>query len=452
MAYIPVGTTDNDVINVYGSDNIFYGLEGNDTFIVGRGVWNAVVSGTNSTGDFASAQSDVIQLWASATFTAIVGIDVLSFAYTDGPKTVTYNANSPFGVSQVRGSNAGADTIVFKSSEAHTLDLSDTTFVNWKRDNQIIRVELNIKSPRKEEGDADARFIGSAAGEHVTSGKGRDLLYGNKGNDYLNGGDGIDVLDGGDGNDTLIGGGGEGPNVLKGGKGNDVYKFKDKVDIIIDSGGLDSRVVSKSTTLSTKDKFEGLAADEELSASKTIKLTGTNKANVLLGHSGKNTLNGLGGNDIIDGHAGNDKLNGDAGNDLLTGGVGSDNLSGGAGNDRLSGGLGKDILNGGAGKDTFVFDKALSSANVDRIIGFSTKDDRIALEKDIFSALSGSKLSSAAFRVGTKAKDSSDRIIYDKKAGVLYYDADGSGTEVAKIKFATIDKNLKLAASDFILI
>ena len=94
----------------------------------------------------------------------------------------------------------------------------------------------------------DDRFVGSAAGERVTAGVGRDLLYGNAGNDYLDGGEGIDVLDGGDGNDTLIGGddrGRDGPNILKGGKGNDVYKFKEKVDIIIDFGGLDSRVVPR---------------------------------------------------------------------------------------------------------------------------------------------------------------------------------------------------------------
>jgi Ca2+-binding RTX toxin-like protein len=304
----------------------------------------------------------------------------------------------------------------------------------------------------------------------VTAGNGRDLLYGNKGNDHLDGGDEIDVLDGGDGNDTLIGGGGEGPNILKGGKGNDVYKFKEKVDIIIDSGGLDSRVVRKTTTLSTKDMFEGLAADEALSAKTSVSLTGTDEANVLLGHSGKNTLNGRGGNDIMEGRAGNDqmngdassdkmsgglgndKLNGDAGGDKMSGGLGNDSLTGAAGNDRLMGGLGKDVLNGGDGKDTFVFDTTLSSSNSDKISGFSSKDDTIALEKDVFSALTGSTLSASAFYSGTKAHDSSDRIIYNKTTGVLYYDADGSGTGSALTKFAQLDKNLKLAASDFILI
>ncbi len=179
--------------------------------------------------------------------------------------------------------------------------------------------------------------------------------------------------------------------------------------------------------------FEGLAADEILSASKSVNLTGNTKANILLGHAGKNTLNGLSGNDILTGAAGNDKINGDAGND------------------QIYGGLGKDALNGGAGKDTFYFDTALASSNVDKITSFSTKDDRIALEVDFFAGLTAGKLASSAFYIGTKAKGVEDRIIYNKTSGALSYDADGSGS-LAAVKFAQLDKNLKLSASDFILV
>ena len=315
-------------------------------------------------------------------------------------------------------------------SEDINLDLSGIAFTNWGRANQTIQVDLNTDATKT----LDDRFVGSAYAERVTAGNGRDLLYGNAGDDYLDGGDGIDVLDGGDGNDTLIGVGGEGPNILKGGKGNDVYKFKEKVDIVIDAGGLDSRVVGKTSTLSSKDTFEGLAADEDLGPRKTINLTGNAKVNILLGHAGKNTLKGLAGNDILEGRDGNDQLNGDAGND------------------KLYGGLGKDVLNGGAGKDTFFFDTALSAINVDKIVSFSTKDDRIALDTEIFTALSGGKLASSAFYQGVSAHDADDRIIYNKKTGVLSYDADGSGTAAAAIKFAQLDKNLKLSAADFLLV
>jgi Ca2+-binding RTX toxin-like protein len=429
------GSENGDQFNVVallpGQDGLIYnGLGGNDIFIVNAGVSQTRIYGTNGAGDFADSQYDTIQLLGSAHLNSIVGIDVLSFAPFSLATTLSYNANSSFGASQVIGSLAGTDIIHFSSaSEQVDLDLSGTIFANWGRSNQQILVDLNTDATRI----LDDRFVGSAAGERVTAGVGRDLLYGNAGNDYLDGGDGIDVLDGGDGNDTLIGGGGEGPNILKGGKGNDVYKFKDKVDIVIDTGGLDSRVVSKSTTLSSSDKlFEGLAADEALSAGKTVNLKGTAKANVLLGHAGKNTLDGLAGNDLLEGRGGNDKL------------------LGGAGNDRLTGGLGNDALDGGAGRDSFVFDTALGTG-IDKITKFSSKDDTILLDKTVFTALPAGRLASGAFVSHTAAKDADDRIIYNKKTGALFYDADGIGTAAAAIRFATLDKNLKLAAADFMI-
>lgn len=435
MAYIPL-TENDDTQVIYNvttddSDEIFHGLGGNDTFLVNNYVFGISISGSDSAGFRSELQWDVVHLAVSAHFNALSFIDVLTFTSPNSATTLTYNANSSFGVSQVVGSTAGIDTIHFTSaSEQVNLDLSGTVFSNWGRANQTILVDLNTDATKT----LDDRFVGSAAGERVTAGNGRDLLYGNAGDDYLDGGEGVDVLDGGDGNDTLIGGsdrGRDGPNILKGGKGNDVYKFNEKVDIVIDTGGLDSRMVSKNSTLSAKDKFEGLAADETLS--KTINLTGNAKTNILIGHKGKNSLKGMNGNDILEGH------------------MGSDQLDGGAGNDKLYGGLGSDKLTGGAGRDTFYFDTALGG-NVDKIVSFSTKDDKIALDTEIFTALAGSRLASSAFYIGARAKDDADRIIYNKSSGALSYDADGTGTTFGAIKFATLDKNLKLTASDFILI
>ncbi|MGO4389638.1 calcium-binding protein [Microvirga sp. 2YAF29] len=431
---ITVGNDTNEefILNagVVDPENIFYGMGGNDTFIVNAGVTNADISGTNNVGEGAETQWDVVKLLGSASFNSINAIDVLTFGDATPSTTLTYNANSSFGVSQVVGSAAGIDTIVFTSgSEAVNLDLSRTAFVNWSRPNQTILVNLNTNPAEI----LDDRFFGSAAGERVTAGNGRDLLYGNAGDDYLDGGDGIDVLDGGEGDDTLIGGGGEGPNILKGGNGNDVYKYNEKVDIIIDTGGLDAKMVAKTTTMSSKDKLEGLVADE-IVGGKTINLTGNVKANLLIGHAGKNTLKGMNGNDILEGRDGNDQLDG------------------GAGNDKLYGGLGADKLMGGVGKDTFYFDTALSASNVDKVSGFSTRDDQIGLDHSIFAALTVGKLASAAFHIGSKAKDAGDRIIYNKSNGALYYDADGSGTAAAAIKFATLDKNLKMTYKDFFVI
>lgn len=172
----------------------------------------------------------------------------------------------------------------------------------------------------------------------------------------------------------------------------------------------------------------------------------------ITGGNGADYLTGFAGNDTIIANKGDDVLKGGTGDDKLYGGAGKDKLYGEDGNDRLYGGLEKDFLHGGAGKDTFVFDTKLGSTNIDTIDDFSVKDDTIWLDDDIFTkAGKVGDLASGAFYVGTKAHDSSDRIIYDSKSGKLWYDADGNGKGAAT-QFAQLDAGLKLTAADFDII
>src|SRR5690606_5200879 len=118
--------------------------------------------------------------------------------------------------------------------------------------------------------------------------------------------------------------------------------------------------------------------------------------------------------------------------------------------DTLYGGTGKDKLTGGSGKDIFVFDTSqlVPSDNVDTITDFNVKDDTIWLARSVFTKVGAvGALKAAAFAVGTSAKDSSDRVIYDNKSGKLYYDADGKGG-ASQIHFATLSKGLALTADD----
>ena len=126
-----------------------------------------------------------------------------------------------------------------------------------------------------------------------------------------------------------------------------------------------------------------------------------------------------------------------------------DKIDLGKGNDTLNGKGGNDVLKGGKGKDIFEFDTALGPNNVDKIKDFTPKDDKIHLAASIFSGLATGKLADSAFVTGTAAKDADDRIIYDRKSGALYFDADGSGTGASAIKFATVSKNLDLSADHF---
>jgi Ca2+-binding RTX toxin-like protein len=164
------------------------------------------------------------------------------------------------------------------------------------------------------------------------------------------------------------------------------------------------------------------------------------------------TFVGGSANNTIYGTVGNDRAYGYAGNDLIKGAAGSDLLDGGTGDDRIYGELGNDILTGGAGKDTFFFNTALGSSNIDRITDFNVADDTIRLENAVMTKLvSTGMLSASKFRVGAKALDSDDHIVYDSQTGALSYDADGSGTRVA-VQFATLAPNLKLTAADVYVI
>ncbi|SCZ07470.1 M10 family metallopeptidase [Microvirga guangxiensis] len=143
---------------------------------------------------------------------------------------------------------------------------------------------------------------------------------------------------------------------------------------------------------------------------------------------------------------------GGSGNDLMMGNLVRNVLKGGSGNDRLYGFEGNDVLTGGRGRDAFVFDTSPSKANADRISDFSVRDDTIYFDNVVFTKLpKPGKLPASAFWTGAKAHDRSDRVIYDKNSGALYYDQDGTG-KATKALVAWLDKKLKITADDFRII
>ncbi|WP_198599123.1 hypothetical protein, partial [Escherichia coli] len=81
------------------------------------------------------------------------------------------------------------------------------------------------------------------------------------------------------------------------------------------------------------------------------------------------------------------------------------------------------------------------------------KSDRIHLDNAIFTKLvsgTGSKpaqLKKEFFVFGSRAQDKNDYIVFNKKTGVLSYDADGSGSKAA-VEFAQVTKGLALTHKD----
>jgi len=94
----------------------------------------------------------------------------------------------------------------------------------------------------------------------------------------------------------------------------------------------------------------------------------------------------------------------------------------------------------------------VTKANLDRITDFTVKDDTIHLAKSVFKKMAKKgMIKSAEFYQGVQAHDKSDHIIFDKKTGALFYDADGTGS-IAQIQIATLSKNLKLTYKDFFVV
>lgn len=140
---------------------------------------------------------------------------------------------------------------------------------------------------------------------------------------------------------------------------------------------------------------------------------GTQLRDAITGSSDRNILRGNGGNDVIKG------LNGD---DLLFGGEGNDRLLGEAGNDRLAGEAGQDVLIGGQGRDRFIFDHFDSA---DRLIDFQRRQDKLVLDRSVFTALRR-RVSFAAVDSVSAAETSEALITYVRSTGSIYYNANGA--------------------------
>ncbi len=311
-----------------------------------------------------------------------------------------------------------------------------------------------------------------------------DTLNGSSGNDDLEGFAGNDTINAKGGDDFVIGG--EGRDRYDGGTGWDNLSFQDARFNPNALGG----VVLDAASGTVMDPYGNT---EQFQNFETFR--GTQFRDVLKGSGRDEDFQGVGGRDVIDGRGGFDtvsyhrdqsnggravgvtvdlkagtaidgfgktdtlsRIEGVRGTgyaDTLTGGNGDNWLRGDGGNDYLVGGLGNDQLRGDGGSDYFVFNTKLSAAyNVDDIEDFNVAADTIKLENAIFTKLSGiGTLSADQFVANDKgcAEDASDRIIYEKDAGNLYYDSNGKASG-GRVLFATLDDGLAMTAADFFII
>lgn len=242
-------------------------------------------------------------------------------------------------------------------------------------------------------------LVGSANGDKLYGDGHANRISGGAGNDNLYGRDGDDVLLGGAGKDRLDGG--TGADRMEGGLGNDAYFVDSLGDSVIEDsakGGVDTVRSSVDFTLGTNVERLYLTGNADADA------FGNALDNILKGNAGDNVLNG---------------------------------------------GAGHDKLQGGAGHDAFVFD---SLGLADIVTDFASGTDHLEIDRDAFAGLKGMDVGALdALAYGKVATSPDQHLFYDQGAGVLYYDADGSGGAAA-VAIATFTGSPHIAAGDVFLI
>ncbi len=284
------------------------------------------------------------------------------------------------------------------------------------------RVVLSTGSDSIVTGAGNDTVVAGGGNDRVQAGSGDDVVQGNAGDDQLYGDDGNDSLSGGSGNDVLFGGAGN--DLVDGGSGRDTFSLDGffggsaKVDLRLTGPQLIGGF-GRSTLISIES------------------LAGSFGRDTLIGNNQANTLQGNGDNDILIGNGGNDWLIADGGRDTLTGGSGADRFH--------------------------LTELGEIEITRDKITDFSRAEgDHIVLQSYAVTGLFTRRpmtLEFANFYAApgaTKAKDASDRIIYNTATGILYFDPDGVGGGKTAFTIAELTNadgtHPALSYTDFLLI
>lgn len=208
------------------------------------------------------------------------------------------------------------------------------------------------------------------------------------------------------------------------------------------------------------------------------RLIGSAHNDSLKGNFADNAIYGGDGDDLIWGGAGNDYLDGGKGRDTLYGGVGDDVFivdhqndqaleESGQGNDtvyasvdyrlsenvdnlvlvgtasrgegnhlanRIEGNTLVNTLTGGDGADTFVFNSPLNG-NVDKLADFNPNQDKIELNRNVFTTLTRENLR--------------EQLFYNTESGALSYSAENNADKA--VHFADLPSGLDMQSNWFVL-
>lgn len=429
-----IGTVFDEVVTGDGVATVLHGWDGGDILTQGLGIASSL---------YGDAGDD--------TIVARTIIDLDRFEGGDGIDTIDWSG-ALLEIGATFNMAAGTATSLLGLSEV------------------MLGFERLIGTP-----NADT-IIGTAAADTLSGGGGNDYIVGQDGNDILSGDSGLNTLQGGFGDDVyIVTQTREDTTTELAGQGNDevrttfsVYALQDHIERLtfIDNAQHGAGVGNDLDNVIAG----GLGVDDLFGRAGNDVLRGNaGAANTLLGQEGDDRyiVEAIGDTVIESAGEGTDTVEtalssfvlrdhvenlvytgigsftgvGASEDNSISGGAGDDFLSGLDGNDVLTGGSGSDLMIGGEGSDMFHYQGG--EAGVDRILGFVSGEDRIALSSTGFTH-------SGAFAVvnGNAATSSLSTFLYDASTGMVRYDADGNGGGAA-IQIAQLDAGLTLSAGDF---
>jgi Ca2+-binding RTX toxin-like protein len=438
------GTAQNDTMYGWAQGGDANSLSGNDTL-------NGLACNDNLSGG--TENDSLIGSQGEDTLNGQAGNDTL-----DGGSS-----------SDILNGGAGNDLYIIDSTgdKVTKADASGTdtvrSFVSYTLGSNLENLTL--------QGTGALNGTGNSVNNTIIGNAANNTLNGEAGDDTLNGGLGTDdTLNGGTGNDTYI------INGTFDTAGNLVTSLIteaansgiDTVQLTIQDVPQDPENIENYTVFYYLDSdLENLRL-ETAATSSTVPIVAYGNAldNILSGGAGNNYvpvpgdliygLEGGDGNDKLYGQAGDDGLNGGLGNDTLEGGYGNDTLNGddgndyvrgGNGNDNLYGGNNNDTLTGGTGVDSFSFNS--SNEGIDTLTDFVIIDDTITVNANAFGG--GLTVDAAImpnqFVIGSAAVDDSNRFIYNRNTGGLFFDVDGTGL-LPQVQLASLSRGLAMTNAD----
>jgi Ca2+-binding RTX toxin-like protein len=455
----------NNVISYSNGDgkDIIYGLTADDTIKIAKGM-----AATSTSGD------DVIFTVGKGKIT-VKGAKNKTFSYSDAEGNKTYStvvAPSPDDGGDYKVSNDGKGITLSSSYAEKSFDVSEV-----RGGNAIVTINASLTNGLDITGNDKANYI--------IGGKGNDTIDGgnDKENDTLTGGKGADIFfySNGNGNDVIsdyeakdiikIAKGSSVSNisspdgrdvVLKVGKGSITVKNAAKKEIGVTyvedgieygyKGGIKTLNIARKTneTIATlsksywEDSFDATKLGNEdvgksitkidaSAVTRTLKITGNDRANIIVGSSTKsNTITGGGGDDTLQGGSGadvfvytagdgNDSIISYQSNDVISIASGTANYTVNANNDIvLTVGTGKIILENAGGRKLNYYDdehrttpySALTSANSRSNVWL---DDNYELTPDLSAIVQDKSVDYSFLNTSTKLSKETNLIAYNSK-------------------------------------